>query len=100
MDGNWPVTQERVMAAKLQRQHWAPQHRRMPPLSLRQRLMVGGALLAAMALSTALVYFQPGTRTLIYEGMLQATPVAGTAPALPPGTDSYYFWGQSKPLDQ
>lgn len=88
------------MAAMLQRQYRAPQHHRMPPLSLGQRLMVGGALLVAMALSMALIYFQPGTRTLIYERTTQPTPVAGTAPALPPGTDSYYFWGQSKPLDQ
>jgi hypothetical protein len=72
----------------------------MPPLSPWQRLMVAGALLVAMALSTALIYFQPGTRTLIYQETTHLRPMAETAPASPPGTDSYYYWGQWKPLDQ
>jgi hypothetical protein len=90
----------RVMVAKLHLQHEAPYQRRRPPLSTWQRVIVGGALLVAMLLSTALIYFQPGTCTLIYRDTTRPTSMAETAPALPPGTDSYYFWGQWKPLDQ
>jgi hypothetical protein len=88
------------MVGRLQPQRTAPHPRRMPPLSLWQRVMVAGALLVAMALSMALIYFQPGTRTLIYEETPRPSPMAETAPALPPGTDSYYYWGQWKPLSQ
>jgi hypothetical protein len=88
------------MIAKL-RLHYDPPHRRkMPPLRTWQRLIVGGVLIVAMALSTALIYFQPGTRTLVYQDTTRLTPMAETAQALPPGTDSYYYWGQWKPLDQ
>jgi hypothetical protein len=90
-----------MMSIVKQHQHYNPPYRRkMPPLRLWQRLTVGGVLLVAMALSMALIYFQPGTRTLIDRDLEGSPPVAETAPALPPGTDSYYFWGQWKPLDQ
>jgi hypothetical protein len=88
------------MIAKLYLQHDPPHRRQMPPLRTWQRLMVVGALIVAMALSTALIYFQPGTRTLIYQGTTRPTPMTEAAPALPPGTDSYSFWGQWKPLSQ
>jgi hypothetical protein len=42
----------------------------------------------------------PGTRTLVYQETAPSTPLAETAPELPPGTDLYYYWGQSKPLSQ
>ena len=87
------------MIAKLHLHH-PSQRRKMPPLRTWQRLMVAGALIVAIALSAALIYFQPGTRTLIYRDTARPMPVAETARALPPGTDSYYFWGQWKPLDQ
>ena len=80
--------------------HRDPPHRRTTPLRAWQRLMVVGALIVAITLSAALIYFQPGTRTLIYQDTMSRMPMAETAPALPPGADSYYFWGQWKPLDQ
>ena len=88
------------MVAKLHLQRNRPHRRRTPPLSTWQRLLVGGVLIVAIVLSAALIYFQPGTRTLIYQEATPSTLMAETAPALPPGTDSYYFWGQWKPLDQ
>jgi hypothetical protein len=88
------------MIAKLHQHHTPPQRRNKPPLRTWQRLTVGGVLLVAIALSIALIYFQPGTRTLVFHGTPRSTPIAATAPALPPGTDSYYYWGQWKPLDQ
>jgi hypothetical protein len=88
------------MIAKLHLHHHPPYRRKKPPLRTWQRLMVGGALIVAMALSMALIYFQPGTRTLIYRDTMRSTLMTETAPALPPGTDSYYYWGQWKPLDQ
>jgi hypothetical protein len=89
-----------VMVAKFHLPHKASHQRRRPPLSTWQHLIVVGALLVAMLLSTALIYFQPGARTLIYRNTTRPTPMAETMPALPPGTDSYYYWGQWKPLDQ
>jgi hypothetical protein len=89
-----------MMLIVKQHQHYNPPFRRKMPLRMWQRLTVGGVLLVAMALSLALIYFQPGTRTLIDRDLEGSTPIAETAPALPPGTDSYYFWGQWKPLDQ
>jgi hypothetical protein len=88
------------MITKLHLHHMAPRRPRRPPLSFWQRLIVAGALLVATALGAALIYFQPGTRTLIYRDTRGPTPLAETAPAMPPGSDSYYFWGQWKPLDQ
>ena len=88
------------MVGRLHIQHKAPRRRHLPQLDTWQRLAVGGALILAIAISAALIYFQPGTRTLIYRDMTRSTPMAETAPALAPGTDSYYFWGQWKPLDQ
>ena len=88
------------MLAKLHLHHSPLKRRKQPPLRLWQRLIVGGVLFVALALSIALIYFQPGTRTLIYRDTARPTPLAETAPALPPGTDSYYYWGQWKPLDQ
>jgi hypothetical protein len=88
------------MVAKLRLQHETPRRRRVPPLSTWQRLIVGGALLVAMVISSALITFQPGTRTFIYRETTRRMPMAEAAPALPPGADSYYFWGQWKPLDQ
>jgi hypothetical protein len=88
------------MIAKLHRYHTPPARRKQPPLRTWQRLVVGGVLFVVVALSTALIYFQPGTRTFIHENTASPTPMAETAPALPPGTDSYYYWGQWKPLDQ
>jgi hypothetical protein len=74
--------------------------RRPPPLHTWQRLLVGAALVMATAISAALIYFQPGTRTFTVLGSESRVPVTETAPALPPGTDMYYSWGQWKPLDQ
>jgi hypothetical protein len=88
------------MIAKLHLHHNPPERRKKPPLQTWQRMMVGGVLFVAIALSTALIYFQPGTRTLIYRDTTRPTPMAETVPALPPGTDFYYYWGQWKPLDQ
>jgi hypothetical protein len=88
------------MLVKRHQHYERPRRHIKPPLRAWQRLVVGGVLFVATALSIALIYFQPGTRTLID---LDTTPSAApsqTAPALPPGTDSYYFWGQWKPLDQ
>jgi hypothetical protein len=74
--------------------------RRPPPLHTWQLLLVGAALVIATAISAALIYFQPGTRTFTAPGTTRPVPVTETAPALPPGTDMYYSWGQWKPLDQ
>jgi hypothetical protein len=74
--------------------------RRRQALHTWQRLILAGTLAVAIALSAALIYFQPGTHTLLYREPAPATPLPGTAPALPPGTDTYYYWGQSKPLSQ
>ncbi|HET9223649.1 MAG TPA: hypothetical protein VFO07_14145 [Roseiflexaceae bacterium] len=80
---------------------YAPTYRRkLPPLGLWQRLTVAAVLLVALALSVALIYFQPGTRTLVYRDTARPTPFVEAAPALPPGTDMYYYWGQWTPLDQ
>jgi hypothetical protein len=74
--------------------------RRPPPLHTWQLLLVGAALLITTAISAALIAFQPGTRTFTAPGRTRPVWVTETAPALPPGTDMYYSWGQWKPLDQ
>jgi hypothetical protein len=100
-DGAWLVMRGAyVMIAKLHLHHNPPYRRKKPPLRMWQRLTVGSVLFMAVAISAALIYFQPGTRTLIDRDMARPAPMAETAPALPPGTDSYYYWGQWKPLDQ
>jgi hypothetical protein len=100
-DGAWLVMRGAyVMLAKLHLHHNPSSRRKKPPLRMWQRLMVGGTLIVAIGLSTALIYFQPGTRTLIDRDAARPAPMVETAPALPPGTDSYYYWGQWKPLDQ
>jgi hypothetical protein len=70
------------------------------PLRTWQRLAVGTALVVATTISAALIYFQPGTRTFTARGTERPVAVTATAPALPPGTDMYYYWGQYRPLDQ
>ena len=74
--------------------------RRTLPLRTWQRLAVGTALVVATTISAALIYFQPGTRTFSVRGTERPVAVTATAPALPPGTDMYYSWGQYRPLDQ
>jgi hypothetical protein len=74
--------------------------RRTLPLRIWQRLAVGTALVVATTISAALIYFQPGTRTFTVPRTERPVAVTATAPALPPGTDMYYYWGQWKPLDQ
>jgi hypothetical protein len=70
------------------------------PLRTWQRLAVGTALVVATTISAALIYFQPGTRTFTVRGTERPVAVTATAPALPLGTDMYYYWGQYRPLDQ
>ena len=71
--------------------------RRGQPLAAWQRVLVAGALFVALLISGALIYFQPGSRSLAYPEPAIST--AQPAP-LPPGTDLYYYWGQHRPLDQ
>ena len=78
----------------------ASHRRRARPLAVWQRLLVAGALIVALLISAALIYFQPGTRSFTLAESEQATPATQVAPALPPGTDIYYYWGQHRPLDQ
>ena len=79
------------------RLHIGAAPRGMRSLALWQRLAVAGALLVALTISAALVIFQPGERSLAPS---DAAPQTTAAPALPPGTDTYYYWGQHRPLDQ
>jgi len=65
-----------------------------------QRLVVGGILLADLLLGAALAYVQPGAHIVARTGTALGAPTMKPMPALPPGTDMYYYWGQWKPLDQ
>jgi hypothetical protein len=76
------------------------QRRRARPLDRWQRLLVTGALLFALTISAALVIFRPGERSFTQTGPAPAAPAGDVAPALPPGTDTYYYWGQHRPLSQ
>ena len=66
--------------------------------SKQQRLLVLATLLVAALLSGALLYFQPGSHTFVSSQTPFAAPAA--EPALPPGFDTYFYWGQHQPLSQ
>jgi hypothetical protein len=74
-------------------------HRTLP-LRLWQWLVVGAVVIVDVLLGAALIFFQPGTRTFTETGIVPPAPTMAPAPALPPGTDAYYYWGQHRPLDQ
>jgi len=65
-----------------------------------QRLVVCAALIVDVLIGAALIYFQPGTRTFTQTDMTSRVATTAPVPALPPGTDIYYYWGQHRPLDQ
>ena len=61
-----------------------------------QGIAVAIVLLLALAISVALIVFQPGTRVFPAEPIGVAT----DAPVYPPGTRYYYRRGQWLPYDQ
>ena len=65
-----------------------------------QRVTVTTVLLIALAISIALVVFQPGTRTLSPTTPTAPASTGTAAPLYPPGTRYYYRRGQWVPLDQ
>jgi hypothetical protein len=76
------------------------QRRQPPPLQRWQRLTVATTLVIALAISMALIVFQPGTRTFVQTTPTAPASTATDAPLYPPGTRYYYRRGQWIPLDQ
>jgi len=72
--------------------------RRAQSLAAWQRVLVAGALIVALLISGALIYFQPGSHTFSPSQATFSAP--GAKPALPPGFDTYYYWGQHQPISQ
>ena len=72
--------------------HW------LQTASMWQRLLTLATLIVALLLSGALLYFQPGSHTFTPPQTTFAAP--GAQPALPPGFDTYYYWGQHQPISQ
>jgi hypothetical protein len=88
------------MIGKWYRPAAPPHRRRAPALAAWQRLLAAGALAVALLISAALIYFQPGTRSFTLAEAERAAPATQAAPAQPPGIETYYYWGQHRPLDQ
>jgi hypothetical protein len=65
-----------------------------------QRVTVATVLVIALALSLALLIFQPGTRTFVQTTPTAPANAATDVPLYPPGTRYYYRRGQWIPLDQ
>ena len=65
-----------------------------------QRITVAAVLVLALAISLALIIFQPGTRTFVQTTPTAPASTATDAPLYPPGTRYYYRRGQWIPLDQ
>ena len=65
--------------------------------SVWQRLLAAATLMVALLLSAALLYWQPGSSTF---SPAPPSSVADSQPALPPGFDTYYYWGQHQPISQ
>jgi len=69
-------------------------------LLLWQRALLVVVVLGALVISAGLIYYGPRLQTEAPTG--RATPATTTTPGpmYPPGTDEYYYWGQSQPLSQ
>jgi hypothetical protein len=68
-------------------------------LVLWQRALLVVVVLGALVVSAGLSYYGPRMHTGAPTD--QAAPAATTpGPMYPPGTDEYYYWGQSQPLSQ
>ena len=63
-----------------------------------QRVLTAATLIVALLLGAALLYFRPGSHPVVDPHTSIAAPVA--KPALPPGLDTFYYWGQHQPLSQ
>jgi hypothetical protein len=75
-------------------------YRQSPPLQRWQRVTVATTLVIALAISLALIIFQPGTRTFVQTTPTAPASTSTDAPVYPPGTRYYYRRGQWIPLDQ
>jgi hypothetical protein len=70
-------------------------------LLLWQRALLVVVVLGALVISAGLIYYGPRMETGTPTG--RATPATTTTtpgPMYPPGSDEYYYWGQSQPLSQ
>ncbi|MBK9715034.1 MAG: hypothetical protein IPO81_27675 [Kouleothrix sp.] len=76
------------------RSHW------WRALSSWQRMAVAVVVLGALVIGAALIYFEPGTRTLRSSGAPGASITATAVPFYPPGMRYYYRRSQWQPLDQ
>jgi hypothetical protein len=88
------------MISKIQLRPTPPPNHWMQAAPLWQRLLVIGTVVVALLISGALIYFQPGSHTFASPKAPLAAPAIQSAPALPPGTDTYYYWGQHRPMAQ
>jgi hypothetical protein len=88
------VTRIRQSHPERDRPHW------WRGLHLWQRALVVAVVLGALVMSAGLIYYGPRlqTATPLRRATLAATPTPGQAS--PPGTDIWYYWGQSQPLNQ
>ena len=75
-------------------------YRQSPPLQRWQRVTVATTLVIALAISLALIIFQPGTRTFVQTTPTEPAITSTEAPLYPPGIRYYYRRGQWIPLDQ
>jgi hypothetical protein len=90
--------QEHDMISRIELQPGGSFARWLHTASLRQRLLTLATLIVALLLSGALLYFQPGSHT--FPPAQTTAPAPGAKPALPPGFDTYYYWGQHQPISQ
>ena len=73
---------------------------RVQPLDRWQRVAITSVLVVALAISLALIIFQPGTRTFVQTTPTAPASTSTDAPLYPPGTRYYYRRGQWVPYDQ
>jgi hypothetical protein len=88
------------MIGNIQLRPTPPPNRWMQSAPLLQRILVIGILTVALLISGALIYFQPGSHTFARLEAPLAAPASQAAPVLPPGAETYYYWGQHRPMAQ
>jgi hypothetical protein len=65
-------------------------------LRLWQRALIVAVAFGALVISAGLIALGAGE----HKGATRIPVATTTVPLYPPGTDEYYYWGQSQPLSQ
>jgi hypothetical protein len=83
-----------------QSKHGHPRRHAWWSLHLWQRVVVVAVVLGALVISAGLTYYEPRIQTATPAARATSAAITTLRPAPLPGTDPWYYWGQSQPLDQ